>query len=140
MVRFKYEKFNTFNYAKVKEDLQKNFEESSPSPWPLDVDVWSLIDSDTCYIEDGDEIVGYCLFRVLDHHHYQKKVGLSEVLYVRPEYRGKVSIMFLRYIEKTAKELGAKGFFQSSSALKDISKLMSREGYQAAETTYFKEL
>lgn len=140
MVKFKTELFNTWNFQKVLEDLHANADESCPLPWEVDVDVWALIGSETCYIQDGDEIVGYCLFRVTNHHHYNRKVGISEVLYVRPEYRGKVSIMFLRYIEEQLKERGAEGFFQSSSSSKDISKLMTRLGYKPTEIMYFKEL
>jgi len=140
MVSFHYEKFDTYNFAKVEEDLKKNHDESCPLPWDMDIDVWTLIGSDTAWIEDDGVIVGYCLLRIINHHHYGKQVAISEVLYVRPEYRGKTSIMFLRYIEDEVKSRGAKGLFQASSSKKDISKLMQREGYYPTETVYFKEL
>jgi GNAT superfamily N-acetyltransferase len=140
MVEFKYEKFNTVNYDKVREDLERNAEESGSLSWNVDPDVWVLVGSETCYIQDGEEIVGYCLFRILNHHHYNRVVGVSELIYVRPEYRGHTSIKFLRFVEETVKKLGAEGFLQSSSSAKDISKLMNRMGYIPTETVYFKEL
>lgn len=140
MVTFHFEKFNTYNYDRVLSQIKLNDEESNPMPWELEVDVWGLIDSETAYMMSGDAIVGYCVLRIGEHHHYSKVVGISEVLWVHPLWRGKNSIMFLRYIEKELKKRGCEGFFQSSSSKKDISSLMTRMGYQPTEVMYFKEL
>ena len=135
--------FSMIDYINVMADLEANHNESSPMPWELDVDPYVYLSSDnvkTFAMRDEDEIVGYCLCFIQEHHHYSKTVAYLDVVYVQPEYRGTGSIRFIKYIESSLKELNVEGILQGTTTQKDISSLLKRLGYKPVEVQYFKEI
>lgn len=137
-----HKQFSIEDYSRAISLYEDNKAETSDLPWELDIDVYSFLtmDCEVFTMEDGESIVGYAIFLVDDHPHYQKRAAFQNVLYVHPKYRGLSGIKFLKFIESSLRDISVEGIFQSSTTKKDISPLLKRMGYQETERVYFKEL
>jgi len=139
---FSYRTFDLEAYSETESLHDENNEESGFS-WKLDIDPLLLMTPGTIYlsVKSEDKPIGYAIFYLHTHPHFQKLVACQDVMYIHPEYRkGSIGIKFIKYIEESMKGLGAEGIFQTSSAKKDLSKLFGRLGYEPVETVYFKEI
>lgn len=87
-------------------------------------------------------IVGYAVFVVQTHIHYQDAlVAANSAVYVAPEARaGRVVLKLLRYAEIGLKAQGVKKVYYHVKREKDFGRLLEHLGYQDAERMFAKVL
>lgn len=87
-------------------------------------------------------IVGYAVFVVQTHIHYQDAlVAANSAVYVVPEARaGRVVLKLLRYAEIGLKAQGVKKVYYHVKREKDFGRLLEHLGYQDAERMFAKVL
>lgn len=87
-------------------------------------------------------IVGYAVFVVQTHIHYQDAlVAANSAVYVAPEARaGRVVLKLLRYAEIGLKAQGVKKVYYHVKREKDFGRLLEHLGYHDAERMFAKVL
>ena len=87
-------------------------------------------------------IVGYAVFVVQTHIHYQDSlVAANSAVYVAPEARaGRVVLKLLRYAEIGLKAQGVKKVYYHVKREKDFGRLLEHLGYHDAERMFAKVL
>ena len=92
-------------------------------------------------LDDANTAVGYALFIITHHLHYDLKYAANDVFYLRPECRkGLAGYDFLKMIEKELSRIGINVIIWSVKPNVDYSKLLKRLGYDELETNYFRRL
>lgn len=92
-------------------------------------------------IRDEGELIGYSLFLIDKHIHIRDALcARQDILYVKPERRGFLSLRFMKWCEKRLKKLGVKIIFTSTTTRLDFGTILKRTGYKAIETVYSKDL
>ena len=87
-------------------------------------------------------IVGYAVFVVQTHIHYQDAlVAANSAVYVVPEARvGRVALKLLRYAEIGLKAQGVKKVYYHVKRERDFGRLLEHLGYRDAERLFAKAL
>lgn len=144
MVTFHNTTFNMDDFAEAKELFYLNKDETSPMPFELDIDVFHYLNCQPlAYVARGDEgeIVGYSLFRVENHPHYNRTMAFQDVIYIHPDYRkGSTGLRFYKYIEKEISKTEAEAIMVSHTFQKDLGPLFTKMGYTPLEVTHIKEI
>ena len=85
-------------------------------------------------------LVGYHISIVRPHLHYMQSLSaFTDVYYVKPEYRPKLSTYrFFQYVEATLKERGVERMFTGTKLHLDKGKLFERLGWTETERLYTK--
>jgi hypothetical protein len=85
-------------------------------------------------------IVGYAVFVVQTHIHYQDAlVAANSAVYAAPEVRaGRVVLKLLRFAEMGLKAQGVQKIYYHVKREKDFGRLLGRLGYQDVERMYAK--
>ena len=93
-------------------------------------------------VRDDDKLVGYLGAFITEHMHYNKtKFGMTDVVYVLPEYRkGLLGVKLISESEQDMKGLGVRISILSFKVDKSMSKIAERLGYSPLDTQHFKEL
>jgi len=88
---------------------------------------------------DG-KLIGYSVFFVLPHIHYQKDVfAMNDILYIDPDYRkGRNGVGLILYSEKKLKEEGVSVIKIDTKFSNKVGELCSLMGYTKAEVSYMK--
>ena len=90
---------------------------------------------------DNGKLIGYSTYFVQFHvHHKSVLTAIHDVLFVLPEYRGKVGKELLQYSENELKNLGVNMIMQAVTPMIDFSPLLKRMGYKELETLYVKRI
>ena len=129
-------------------ELAHNFYQETPYALEIPYDpntcaeiFFKALDQGLCSVaEENGEVVGFVLglaFPSVMNRNYL--MGCELAWWVEPAYRGSVGYRLLRHIEKSAQDLGVKGW--SMVALEDhdpekVEKIYLRTGYQKTERTY----
>ena len=81
---------------------------------------------------DRDELVGFGVFIVVDHHYYTGvSVGQSDLIYMAPAYRGKDSMDFIKFCEeKLYSDFGVQGISISMHTKRDFSGMLQELNYK----------
>lgn len=91
---------------------------------------------------DG-ELVGY-YYGMLMHHLHYRDAGLmcySDVYFLKPEFRkGLNGVNFLRFIESSLKERGARKLYISTKAHQDHGRLFEHLGMKCSDRVFTKLL
>lgn len=141
-LKFESSDFRMEDYNSAKHLFDINKEEAVPIDWELDIDVFSYLtgNNKVFMIKDGEDIVGYSIIRIVNHPHYNRLVGMQDVLYVHPDHRGIAGIKLIKFIESSLRDINVEGIIQSTTSKKDLSVLYERLGYTEIEKLYFKEI
>ncbi len=90
---------------------------------------------------EDDVIVGYGLFILQRHLHYEELFAINDVFYILPEYReGMLGYKFIKFMEKDLEFNQVKMVVWSVKPQKDYSNLLKRLGYGLLEMNYFRRL
>lgn len=89
--------------------------------------------------DEDNDIVGYSVNFIIRHLHYNIRVGLNDIIYIKPEYR-KYAMQLIATTEETMRRFGVDYVIISIKPFKDFSKLLYRKGYSVLETSYRREL
>lgn len=93
--------------------------------------------------DDQRRLVGYCLFFVMPHPHYKTSVhAFEDVIYIDPSVRGfMLARQLLKESHRILRERGVQVVTHHVKlAHPALGRLLSRDGYTAAETLYTKRL
>ena len=91
--------------------------------------------------KENDIVVGYAVFILQMHLHYNKLFALNDLFYLLPEYReGLTGFKFMKFIEQELVYNGVNIVVWSVKPQKDYSKLLIRMGYGLLEMNYFRRL
>ena len=84
---------------------------------------------------DAGRLVGYSIFLICRHLHYKQcVVAMNDVLYLKPEYRGKmVGARLIAESEAIVKAAGAHRITWHIKPAHDFSALLARRGYNHEE-------
>jgi GNAT superfamily N-acetyltransferase len=89
---------------------------------------------------DG-RLVGYFLFLVARHPHYNDTVVANEDMkFLHPDYRGGTGFRLIAFAENLARQLGCKVIFQRSKAKSEHGPMYRRMGYELMDEIYAKRL
>lgn len=84
-------------------------------------------------------LIGYALFVVSIHLHYSDTIwALQDVLYVKPEHRGRTAIRFIRWQDDELAADGVDLCYRHVSERNDYSRTLLRMGYELGERGYIK--
>jgi Acetyltransferase (GNAT) family len=83
---------------------------------------------------DG-ELVGYSVFMLIRHPHYQSTVfAMNDVIFVRMEHRkSRIGLSLIRQSEKALKALGARKISWHVKVTNDLSRILAAKGYATDE-------
>lgn len=81
------------------------------------------------------ELIGYYATMLVNHFHYKSTLfAMNDVVYVKPEYRGKLAgYKLLKFAEDKLKEYGVDVVSVHIKLTHDFSPMMERMGYQTVE-------
>lgn len=87
---------------------------------------------------DGDKLVGYSVWMVVNHLHYKKSVtASSDILYIHPEYRkGLLGYKFLKWTIEEIKTRSPQRILFHMKPFLDYGHLVERLGGHYFEKTY----
>lgn len=143
-MRFEQRPFLVEDFFEVKEHLiQENYDETAPKIFDINPDIYFyLAEEPLVFIAVEDEkIVGYSIFFIREHAHYQRYVAYQDVMYIHPDHRkGMTGYKFIKYIEGQLKDTEAEAILLCHSVLRDLSPIFKRLGYSPIEVTYAKEI
>lgn len=93
-------------------------------------------------VRDEDALIGYSIDIITPHMHYKNDLfAMNDVLYVRPEYRGKgAGVRLIKYSMEKMKERGVSVVHMHMKLSNDFGPLMERLGYNEIERIYEKVL
>lgn len=128
--------------------LEAHASELNTSGAPLDADLSRYVKADRLgglavyTVRDHEVLIGYAIYWIQRHPHYEIKVAHQDILYVSEDYRkGRVGIKLIKLSEKLLKEdHGCDMVLQSTKHLKDLSSLFEYLGYEELEKVYSKKL
>lgn len=88
------------------------------------------------------ELIGYMGYLVTNNLHYRDKIcAICDLIYVRPEHRGKMcAIKLMKFAEEELSELGVSEVGQSVKIVHDFSPILIRQGYHLEERYYTKRI
>lgn len=87
---------------------------------------------------DG-RLVGYAIFLVVPHLHYgAMSWAAQDVLFVHPQHRGRMSVDFIRWMDRELELEGVECIHRHVTEKRDYSGLLESEGYVKIETGYMK--
>ena len=87
------------------------------------------------------ELVGYAVYWIKRHPHYNVLVADADVIFLRKDYRvGSTGIKLLRFSEDKLKEKGINVIVQRTKKHKDLGRLFKFLKYEHAEEVYIKEI
>jgi GNAT superfamily N-acetyltransferase len=83
---------------------------------------------------DG-ELVGYSVFMLIRHPHYQSTVfAMNDVIFVREVHRkSRIGLALIRQSEKTLKVLGARKISWHVKTTNDLARILTAKGYATDE-------
>jgi GNAT superfamily N-acetyltransferase len=142
-ITFELRKFSMEDLGEVGDLILKNKEEASPVSFEIDIDAYHYLICDPLVFValDEEHIVGYSIFRVSNHPHYNKSIAIQDVIYIHPDFRkGSVGTRFYKFIEKELENTEAEAVIISHTSQKDLSLLFNRLGYNQLEVLYMKEI
>ena len=89
---------------------------------------------------DGEKIVGYHIFLVTPHLHYMNDLfAVADVLFVAPEYRGKMAgLKLIKFSEQQLKADGVAVIVQNTKLAHDFGPILERLGYSQSERIFTK--
>ncbi len=144
--------FNTESLKDIKEEmapfLDNNHQESGTYPdmalrvqWE---NYFALEELDICKtftMRDDGKLVGYSIFIVSSHSHYQENIfALNDVVYIDPESRGSDTIDFFNYCETELLVAGAQVISYNMPTSDSMKRLMTAIGHEHVESTYMKRI
>jgi len=88
---------------------------------------------------DDGELVGYSSDILTRHLHYDFLIGINDIIYLKPGYRG-YGIKLIRYVENLLLNKGAKFYTLSIKPHVDFSPVVKRLKYSLLESQYFRRL
>lgn len=92
--------------------------------------------------DDGQRLVGYCVFIVTGHLHYSSSItAFQDILFLLPSHRGSlVGANLIAFAEADLRKDGVQLVTQHVKKAFDFGPMLVRMGYEAVETVYFKRL
>lgn len=95
-------------------------------------------------VREEGELIGLLVMVVHTHTFYPSmKIGIQDVVYVKPERRGLAGIKLFKFAEVKLKEEGVDTVMlhtRVGGAVVDFGKVLERLGYRASELTYSKRI
>jgi GNAT superfamily N-acetyltransferase len=87
-------------------------------------------------LRDGVVLVGYAVFFMSQHIHYQRTlVASNDILFIHPMYRrGTAALRFIKYCEEQVKNRGVNKITWHVKKHNDWSAILHRIGYETEET------
>jgi len=130
--------------------LMLHEKELNVSGRPLDPDYLTYIVADVkrqlavYTVRDGEEksVIGYAVYWLSRHPHYDIKVAQQDILFLHPAHRkGRVGIKLIKFSEKCLKEdHSVEMVLQHTKSHKSLESLFQYLGYTELETIYSKVL
>jgi hypothetical protein len=124
----------------VKSLASLNHDESGTAPIELAVNIpaYDNAAARVYTMRDMDELVGYAVFFVIEHPHYQGTMfAMNDVVYIYPSYRAKYAKDFIDYVSVML-EQEVKVITFSMNYEKPHMNLMKSLGYSPVEVVYHK--
>lgn len=90
-------------------------------------------------IEDDDKVVGYAVFMIAKDFITSERSASNVAIYVSPEYRGRTTIRFMRYIEMMLVSDKIKHINYHVPPSSMAEKSLAHLGYGLREKVYYKE-
>jgi hypothetical protein len=91
-------------------------------------------------VRDESYLAGYCIMFVIPSLHYKTiREAKSDMIYLRPEYRGN-GLEFLEWVDEQLLAEGVKIVYHSVRPQKDYSKSLIALGYRFEEKLYSRRL
>jgi hypothetical protein len=99
-----------------------------------------LVDTYTVRTDEG-ELVGYMIYFVHRHPHYDLMVADADMLFLAAKCRGGMTgVKLITFSEKKLKAKGVEVVTQRTKRVKDLRRLFEHLGYGLHEEVYLKEL
>lgn len=112
-------------------------------PYNPDIDYLLLGDRSglfrTFIIEDGDTLVGYAVFMITKDFITSKRSALNVAIYVDPQYRGRVAVRYIKFIEMMLVVDGVKMILFNVPPSSKAQRCLSHFGYSIREHVCSKE-
>lgn len=136
--------YNEEDWFEVLPDLKPLFEETNDEvgpypeqPFDVDFDMYdTLAEAGKLAIftaRDDEELIGYGVFMLDDTHNYHigMRHACSDVIYVKPEYRGQVAAQFIEDMDdRLVADYEVDGIAIQVNVTRDFSGLLSTLGYE----------
>ena len=134
--------YNIVDYQDAVELIKKYVQDTHDEVGPFPIDLDPNYEAYEAYADNGslamftatdrDELIGYSVFVIGNHMFYANLlVGMSDLIYVRPEFRGEISKEFIQFIdEKLYTDFGVDAIAISMNTKKNFSGLLEHLGYQ----------
>lgn len=148
-------KFQVEDLGNIKTDLEvllvEHHKETGvldSNRFPLDP-AWHLYeminDSDALHIvtaRDQGDLVGYCVFFISQHPHYQQNlIAENDLVFLSKDYRkGLTGYKLIGFAVKSLKQRGIHLVSLRTKNKNSFGRLAERLGFKAADTVYIKEL
>lgn len=89
--------------------------------------------------EETGKLIGYQVFSISRHLHYNAKVASQMALFIPPERRG-FGISFMRWCNRVLATDGVDTVLQHVTKHCDFSKILKRDGFEFMDAVYRKKL
>ena len=89
--------------------------------------------------KEDKTIVGYCSTIIARHLHYDFTMGVNDIIYLEPEYRG-YGMKLIRFVDECLKRKGVKFVTIAIKPHLDFSPVVKRLGYELLESQYFRRI
>ena len=92
-------------------------------------------------VRDEGELVGYAVYWIRRHPHYNLMIADQDILFLRRDLRnGRVGLKLIKFSEAKLKERGINVVTQRTKKHFDLGKLYAYLGYSLQEEVYTKEI
>jgi len=87
------------------------------------------------------EIVGYNVFFVRKHHHFDMMHAVQDLIYLQKRFRGRlIGYRFIKWCDERLKELGVDVVYSHVNSEHNFGRMLERQGYQLIDYVYAKRL
>jgi hypothetical protein len=91
--------------------------------------------------EKDNVIAGYCLFVVISHAHYKKRVwAMQDFMWFKKSYRGFAPVRFIKWCDERLRESGVHIVMRDVTEIVDYGRVLRAFGYETVETKYIRKL
>jgi hypothetical protein len=99
---------------------------------PVDTEDWAAV---------GDTVVGFCLFLVISHAHYKKRIwAFQDMLWFKKDYRGFAPVRFIKWCDDELRCLGVHIVMRDVTEIVDYGRVLRAFNYEPLETKWVRRL